>query len=177
MRFKDFEIVIHGDFESGDDELDLRSAIAKKLGGLSAKTSDAQTQTVQKIEDGEARWAPPLQQHLDVVKQSLTNTDRVSENSSKILDLHAARQHYEKYHESAAPSNHALLEHHQHMINDIRLCKHCGHLIMGPVITESVAAATLNSVMSKWAVIAESYTGGIKCCVRQGKKCEPVDIQ
>jgi len=55
MRFKDFEIVIHGDFESGDDELDLRSAIAKKLGGMSTKTTDTESQTVQKINDGEAR--------------------------------------------------------------------------------------------------------------------------
>lgn len=174
MRFKDFEIVIHGDFESGDDELDLRSAIAKKLGGLSTKTTDAESQAVQKINDGEARWAPPLQQHLDVVKQSLANTENVSETSSQILDLHAARQHYEKYHESLVPSDRALMEQRQHLIDDISVCRHCGHLIMGPAIVESVSTKTLKTIQRKWAVIAESYTGGILKCSVRNKRCEPL---
>lgn len=105
--------------------------------------------------------APPLQQHLDVVKQSLANTENVSETSSQILDLHAARQHYEKYHESLVPSDRALMEQRQHLIDDISVCRHCGHLIMGPAIVESVSTKALKPIQRKWAVIAESYTGGI----------------
>jgi hypothetical protein len=171
MRFKDFEIVIHGDFESGDDELDLRSAIAKKLGGLSAKTSDAEAETVQKIEDGDARWAPPLQQHLDVVKQSLENTENVKENSTQILDLHAARQHYEKYHESQSRKESAILEQRKSITEQISFCGQCGHLVLGKAITEGLDRGKIQRLCEKWAVIAKKYTGGITPCALG--KCQP----
>lgn len=176
MRFKDFQIVIHGDFESGDDELDLRKAISKKLGGLGATTNDIEAQNVQKIDDGEARWAPPLQQHLDVVKQSLTNAN-VSETSSKILDLHAAKQHYEKYHESVKPKNRSLTEEHRRLIESIDICRNCGHLIIGETITESVSANLVKSIQRKWSAIAETYTGGIKHCAHSKKRCRPLNSE
>ena len=80
MRFKDFDIVIHGDFESGGDELDLRGAIAKKLGMMmdpQAAAKEKEAAEIEKIEQGKAKWSTPLQQHLDAVKQT---ADAVSEN-------------------------------------------------------------------------------------------------
>jgi len=153
MRFKDFEIVIHGDFESGDDELDLRSAISKKLGGLSAKTSDAEAETVQKIEDGEARWAPPLQQHLDVLKQSLANTSDKEGTSSQILELDAAKKYYDKYHESIARRGQLI----EAMQTDLSFCKTCGKLLLGQQLTESLSIQTRQRINQAWNKLLEHY--------------------
>lgn len=153
MRFKDFEIVIHGDFESGDDELDLRSAIAKKLGGMSAKTSDAEAETVQKIEDGEARWAPPLQQHLDVLKQSLANTSDKEGTSSQILELDAAKKYYDKYHESIARRGQLI----EAMQTDLSFCKTCGKLLLGQQLTESLSIQTRQRINQAWNKLLEHY--------------------
>ena len=153
MRFKDFEIVIHGDFESGDDELDLRSAIAKKLGGLSAKTTDQEAETVEKIDNGEARWAPPLQQHLDVLKQSLANTSDEEKTSSQILELDAAKKYYDKYHENRTPRG-KLLEAVQ---SDITLCHSCGNLVIGNTLKESLHHNKLNKILEAWQRLKAHY--------------------
>lgn len=153
MRFKDFEIVIHGDFESGDDELDLRSAIAKKLGGLSAKTTDQEAETVEKIDSGEARWAPPLQQHLDVLKQSLANTSDEEKTSSQILELDAAKKYYDKYHESHTPRG-KLLEAVQ---TDISLCQSCGNLVISNTLKESLNRSKLNKIAEAWQRLKMHY--------------------
>lgn len=160
MRFKDFEIVIHGDFESGDDELDLRSAIAKKLGGLSAKTSDAETETVQKIEDGEARWAPPLQQHLDVLKQSLANTANPEGTGSQILELDAAKKYYDKYHEGKQHRG-RLLEAVQH---DLSMCSICGTLKLGIALTESLDKQTQYRIQQAWQRLKSHYQAPKHSC-------------
>jgi hypothetical protein len=160
MRFKDFEIVIHGDFESGDDELDLRSAIAKKLGGLSAKTSDAEAETVQKIEDGDARWAPPLQQHLDVLKQSLANTSDKTETSSQILELDSAKKYYDKYHESISRSGQLI----EAVQTDLTFCKSCGKLMLGQQLTESLSDQSLSRITKAWNKLLEHYRVPKKKC-------------
>lgn len=162
MRFKDFEIVIHGDFESGDDELDLRSAIAKKLGGLSAKTSDLEAQTVDKIEQGEARWAPPLQQHLDVLKQSLANTSDEQKTSSQILELDAAKKYYDKYHESVNRRG-RLVEAVQH---DLSMCSTCGNLVMGNILKESLSESVQDKITRAWNRLREHYQAPTKNCKR-----------
>jgi hypothetical protein len=162
MRFKDFEIVIHGDFDSGDDELDLRSAIAKKLGGVSAKTSDAdaEAETVQKIEDGDARWAPPLQQHLDVIKQSLANTSVKAETSSQILELDASKKYYDKYHESISHSGQLI----EAVQTDLSFCKSCGKLMLGQQLTESLSDQSLNRITNAWNKLLEHYRVPKKKC-------------
>jgi hypothetical protein len=132
MRFKDFEIVIHGDFESGDDELDLRSAIAKKLGSLSQSAEQIQNQTIEKIEDGDAKWSPPLQQHLDTIKQAVATDTVFAENIN---------------------NNAQLLE-------NISICTKCNHLIIKQQpITESFHKSWAN-IQKNWAKLLEHY--GIK---------------
>jgi hypothetical protein len=143
MRFKDFEIVIHGDFESGDDELDLRSAIAKKLGGLGSTPKDQEAETVEKIENGEARWAPPLQQHLDVLKQSLTNNESSHQTGDQIT----------KYQSSHAP-NGQLLEAVQ---TEITLCSRCGNLIISNTLKESLHIDKLNKIAEAWQRLKSHY--------------------
>lgn len=169
MRFKDFEIVIHGDFESGDDELDLRGAIAKKLGGMNTQSADLEAQTIEKIDNGDARWAPPLQQHLDVVKQSLVGADGRSQNGTTVASLATPGPHNEDQNSTDAP----ILEQ-RSAINEINICGRCGHLIIGPRLSESFSARLISSIQSKWAVIAEKYTGGVPSCLQQNKKCQPI---
>lgn len=160
MRFKDFEIVIHGDFESGDDELDLRSAIAKKLSGLKTNTSDQEAETVDKIDNGEARWAPPLQQHLDVLKQSLANTSNPEGTSSQILELDAAKKYYDKYHESRSHRG-KLLEAVQH---DLSMCSKCGSLKLGTSLKESLDERTQTRIRQAWNRLKEHYHAPKKNC-------------
>lgn len=171
MRFKDFEIVIHGDFESGDDEQDLRSAIAKKLGGLTTKTSNAEAETVEKINTGDARWSPPLQQHLDVLKQSLENTQNPEKTGSEILDMDAAKKYYEKYHESHTVSGKALLE--QRLAEQIQMCSQCGNLLLGDIICERLGQRRQQRIEHAWSRLVEHYRGSAETCADQGQQCEP----
>lgn len=128
MRFKDFEIVIHGDFESGDDELDLRSAIAQKLSSLNHSAEEIQNQTIEKIDDGEAKWSPPLQQHLDTIKQAVVTNNVFNEQASKNT-----------------------------MIENITLCSKCNHLIIqNQLITESFTKSWDN-IQKTWTKLLQHY--------------------
>lgn len=119
MRFKDFDIVIHGDFESGNDELDLRGAIAKKLGVMMDPEAAAQAkddQEKQDIEQGKAKWAPPLQQHLDAVKQT---ADAVTGNN-----ISAASS-------ITVPSGYDSM-----MRESVSACRYCGKLLISDNLNE-----------------------------------------
>lgn len=141
MRFKDFEIVIHGDFSSGDDELDLRSAIAQQLGTLKSKSSDPEAETLEKINSGDAKWAPPLQQHLDVIKQSVSDNAPVELSEDLMSSSLSSVLHQE-----------------------LNFCKNCGKLCWGPRLLESVNIATRNKISQVWNKVLNHY--GVP-----GKKC------
>ena len=168
MRFKDFEITIHGDFESGDDEQDLRSAIARKLGGLSAKTSDAEAQTVGKIDDGDARWSPPLQQHLDVLKQSLESADNKSDVGNQILDLDAAKRYYEKFHESTHRSS-RLLEY--QVRTELNMCAFCGRLMLGESLRLRLTETVCQNIQRAWDQLIQRYSAPAQSCEQRSHRC------
>jgi hypothetical protein len=120
MRFKDFDIVIHGDFESGGDELDLRGAIAKKLGMMmdpQAAAKEKEAAEIEKIEQGKAKWSTPLQQHLDAVKQT---ADAVSENPDGAAAAVTVPSGYDNM-----------------MRESISACRWCGRLMMPQQLSET----------------------------------------
>jgi hypothetical protein len=143
MRFKEFEVIIHGEFETPEDELDLRGSIAKSLGGnqqvppcqptqqVVAKEPESEEQTIQNIENGDAKWAPPLQQQLDTLKQSVS-----------MPTIIAAKE--------------PMME----------MCRKCGHLIFNNVISESKQT----QLQETWSNIARKYTNGLEKCK---SNCEP----
>jgi hypothetical protein len=156
MRFKDFEITIRGDFPDGESEEDFRKAIARKLGGLSDGAGNADRQddadTVEKIDSGDARWSPPLQQHLDVVKQSLKNTKTLGEVSNQIIDLDSAKKYYEKFHETADPSLR-----HQQIDREIQMCESCGRLLLDQNVRRRLGESSYRRVQQAWQQIMQKY--------------------
>lgn len=155
MRFKDFEITIRGDFPDGQSEEDFRKAIAKKLGGLS-DTADREddVETVEKIDAGDARWSPPLQQHLDVVKQSLKNTQALGEVSNQIIDLDSAKKYYEKFHESTNHERHLI----GNQINSqVQICESCGGLLIGNTVRRKLGESAYQRVQKAWHQIMKVH--------------------
>jgi hypothetical protein len=155
MRFKDFEITIRGDFPDGESEEDFRKAIASKLGGLTDGKRNADREddadTVEKIDSGDARWSPPLQQHLDVVKQSLKNSRSLGEVSNQVLDLDSAKKYYEKFHENADPSLHRRLD------TQIDLCEGCGRLQISPTLRQQLGENSWRQIQRSWHQILQQY--------------------
>lgn len=148
MRFKDFEITIRGDFDDGDSEKDFRKAIAKKLGGLTDNQDRVDDEaTVKKIDDGEARWSPPLQQHLDVVKQSLGNARNLGEVSSQVVDIDSAKKYYEKFHEHAINNNH-LLE--NQTTDQVTMCGNCGRLLIAETVKRRLGSFGYQKIQEAW---------------------------
>jgi len=143
MRFKEFEVIIHGEFETAEDELDLRGTFSRQLGvsqqpqippvvtQVIAKEPESEEQTIQDIENGDAKWAPPLQQQLDALKQSV-NTPTIIAAKEPMMEM----------------------------------CKKCGHLIFDNMISEGKQT----QLQETWSNIAKKYTHGLEKCK---SNCEP----
>lgn len=73
MRIKDFTLTFNG--EIGEEEkINLASVLGNIIGNKidlsvgSSKQPETEADTIEKIDNGEAKWVGPLQQHLDAVK-------------------------------------------------------------------------------------------------------------
>ena len=133
MRFRDFEITIHGDFGDGDSEQDFRAAIAQKLGALGGGSErDHEAKTIEKIEAGDARWSPPLQQHLDIVKQSLDN-QTLGEVKNQIIPLDTAEVTFE----DSASTN---------IDDQIKMCESCGRLMLGDQVRHKLGESSYQKI-------------------------------
>lgn len=169
MRFKDFKIVINGDFASHEDEQDLRSTIAGKLSDTFNQVSskqpsiqmppaitpgltpeEAEEETIERIEDGTARWSPPLQQHLDVVKQSLMQNFPVTEDQSAD----------------------SLKDVSKKIAESVGICERCSSLVFGSYITENIDENRYKKIQSGWRRVMERYVNCRPKCTDRGKPCK-----
>lgn len=157
MRFREFQITIHGEFDGSADEQQFRQGLVQHMQPapapapaqltpeprsaqvVSPESGSAQQQVLSQIDQGTARWAPPLQQHLDVIKQSLMQNFPVTESA-----------------DAAAPV--------------LSLCTHCGNLLFSSAVEQRLGIRSCEQLQQRWQAVRTHYVTE-PSCVSQGQQC------